>query len=66
MNFDDIFHIAWLHNRFITVFKESPNVDYLLKTRQMIKEKMRGLTFPPPLKEGADGLLSFDYEGKQP
>jgi hypothetical protein len=35
---DDINHFLWLHDRFIKVYKESENADYLIRMRNIINK----------------------------
>jgi len=39
---EDIKHFIWLHERFVKVYKESLNTDYLIRMRKII-EKMEHL-----------------------
>ena len=34
----DTKHLKWLHDRFVNVYNENENVDFLIKLRNIIKE----------------------------
>ena len=38
MNQGDTKHLKWLHDRFVNVYNENENVDFLIKFRNIIKE----------------------------
>ena len=38
---EDIEHLQWIHDRIISVYGESKNVDFLIKMREIIKPKQR-------------------------
>jgi uncharacterized protein YlbG (UPF0298 family) len=44
----DIEHFMWIHNRIVNVYKESENVDYLIKMRELINkiEQVKNCSIP--------------------
>ena len=32
-------HLQWIHDRIVSVYDESPNVDFLIRLREIIKEE---------------------------
>ena len=41
MSKEEIEHLQWIHDRIISVYGESENVDFLIKMREIIKPKQR-------------------------
>jgi hypothetical protein len=37
-NEEDFNHLEWIYNRLISVHNESPNYDYMLKFKSLIKQ----------------------------
>ena len=44
MSEEEIEHLQWIHDRIISVYGESKNVDFLIKMREIIKTKQRRWT----------------------
>ena len=42
-------HLQWLHDRIVNVYDENPNVDFLIRFREIIKE----------LKDSEDGFETY-------
>ena len=40
MSKEEIEHLQWIHDRIISVYGESENVDFLIKMREIIKPNM--------------------------
>lgn len=41
MSKEEIEHLQWIYDRIISVYGESENVDFLIKMREIIKQKQR-------------------------
>ncbi len=40
MNKDEIKHINWMYNRLTSVHKENPNVDYMIRFKEIIDKQL--------------------------
>ena len=59
MNQGDTKHLKWLHDRFVNVYNENENVDFLIKFRNIIRELEESMK--PKTCDGCKWLVIGKY-----